>query len=93
MRYSTLIFDGSIAVGIQRNSTTKALAVTLGRLPVKHKPGESLSWDDPTEPIMAMEFKTDKSIDVIIKALNKLKECRYPNFESLVEYNGNWVEV
>jgi len=74
VNYKTITFDGSIGIGIQENSTTKAKAITLNKLPKEHVPGEELSWDDLGEPICAMEFKTVESIDVMIKALNYLKE-------------------
>ena len=95
MRYPTLVFDGSISVGIQYNSDTGEPVITFNKLYKKHVPGEELKWNEPSNPIQAMKFESNKSIDVIIKGLNYLKyiKARRCYFEYLLQYDCVCVEA
>ena len=95
MKYPTLVFDGSISVGIEYCSETGEPVITFSKMYEKHIPGEELTGDEPKKPLQAMKFESSDSIDVIIKGLNHLKylkDRRY-DFENLFQYNCVCVEV
>ena len=92
--YPTLVFNGSIAVGIEYTDTREPV-ITFSKMYEKHIPGEELTGNEPREPIQAMKFETTESIDVIIKGLNYLKyiKNRRYDFEHLLQYNCVSVEA
>ena len=92
MRYPTLLFDGTIAVGVDRADATREPLLTFSKMYEAHEIGQALKEEDRIEPIMAMSFKSVKSIDVVIRGLEYLKD-RKSNFENLFQYNGVCVEA
>jgi len=93
MTMQTILFDGSIGVGISRNEESKRKAVTLVKLPRKYKPSEEIYKGVKFMPIVAMEFETDRGIEVLINRLEYIKEHKYHMFENALWYNGICVEA
>jgi len=93
MTMQTILFDGSIAVGVARNEEAKRIAITLVKLPRKYKPGEKIYKGVQLMPMVALEFETDRSIDVLVGQLEYVKNHKYHMFENTLWYNGICVEA
>ena len=87
MDYDVMIFDGSYGVGVMRNRKNGRLAVTFDYLYEKHYIG-CVTEHSKSRPAIAMEFVSDKSIDIVIGQLLFVKNYKYHMFETLTEYNG-----
>ena len=96
MEYPILLFDGSYVVTAfvrGQRAHNNNCGLTIDKLSRKHKPGDIISKDEIREPVLAMEFEKDQSIENIIKLLEHIRDYKYRMFENIISYKGFLVEV